>query len=106
MRNAAVGRASTPAAGLQTRPFLSRRENKPPVLVRSARQLLTLRGDSGPRRGAALRDLGIVPNGAVLIKDGVIVDAGPARRIEKLPAARRAREIDAGGLRGHAGIRG
>src|SRR5580700_157830 len=67
------------------------------ALVRGARQLLTLRGDSGPRRGAALRDLGIVPNGAVLIKDGIIVDAGPARRIEKLPAARRAREVDAGG---------
>ena len=67
------------------------------TLVRGASQLLTLRGDSGPRRGAALRDLGIVPNGAVLIKDGVIVGAGPARRIEKLPAARRAREIDAAG---------
>jgi imidazolonepropionase len=67
------------------------------TLVRGARQLLTLRGDSGPRRGAALRELGIVPNGAVLIKDGLILDAGPARRIEKLPAARRAREIDAAG---------
>lgn len=67
------------------------------TLVRGARQLLTLRGDSGPRRGAALRELGIVPNGAVLIKDGVIVDSGPARRIEKLPGARRAREIDAAG---------
>ncbi|MGA2591154.1 MAG: imidazolonepropionase, partial [Bryobacteraceae bacterium] len=67
------------------------------TLVRGARQLLTLRGDSGPRRGEALRDLGIVPNGAVLIKDGVIVDAGPARRVEKLPEAGRAREIDATG---------
>src|ERR1700691_2412422 len=67
------------------------------TLVRNARQLLTLRGDSGPRRGAALRDLGMVPNGAVLIKDGIVVGAGPARRIEKLPAARRAREIDAAG---------
>jgi imidazolonepropionase len=68
------------------------------TLVSGARQLLTLRGDSGPRRGAALRELGIVPNGAVLIKDGVIVEAGPARRIEKLPGeARRAREIDAAG---------
>jgi imidazolonepropionase len=67
------------------------------TLVRGARQLLTLRGDSGPRRGVALRDLGIVPNGAVLIKDRIIVDAGPARRIEKLPEARRAREIDASG---------
>ncbi|HUE03325.1 MAG TPA: imidazolonepropionase, partial [Bryobacteraceae bacterium] len=67
------------------------------TLVRGARQLLTLRGDSGPRRGRALRELGIVPNGAVLIKDGVIVDAGPARRVEKLPEARRVREIDATG---------
>jgi len=67
------------------------------TLVRGARQLLTLRGDSGPRRGAALRELGVVPNGAVLIKDGVIVDAGHARRIEKLPSARRAREVDATG---------
>jgi imidazolonepropionase len=67
------------------------------TLVRGARQLLTLRGDPGPRRGAALRDLGIVSKGAVLIKDGVILEAGPARRIEKLPAARRAREIDAAG---------
>jgi len=67
------------------------------TLVRGARQLLTLRGDSSPRHGAALRDLGIVPNGAVLIKDGVIVEAGPARSIEKLPAARSAREIDATG---------
>src|ERR1039458_6855297 len=67
------------------------------TLVRSARQLLTLRGDGGPRRGARLRDLGIVPNGAVLIKDGAIVDAGPARHVEKLPAARSAREVDAAG---------
>jgi imidazolonepropionase len=67
------------------------------TLVRGAAQLLTLRGDRGPRRGAALRELGIVTNGAVLIEDGVIVDAGPAREIEKLPKARRAREIDAGG---------
>ena len=76
------------------------------TLVRGARQLLTLRGDGGPRRGAALRDLGIVANGAVLMKDGIIVAAGPARRIEKLPAARRAREIDAEGARSDAGVRG
>ncbi len=67
------------------------------TLLRGAGQLLTLRGPDGPRRGAALRDLGIVTNGAVLIKDGLIVEAGPARRIEKLAAARRARVIDAAG---------
>ncbi|MGA2738481.1 MAG: imidazolonepropionase [Bryobacteraceae bacterium] len=67
------------------------------TLVRNARQLLTLRGDRGPRRGALLGDLGMVTNGAVLIKDGIIVDAGRAPRIENLPEARRAREIDAAG---------
>lgn len=59
--------------------------------------MLTLRGGPGPRRGAALGDLGIISHGAVLIRDGVIVEAGPARRIEKLSAARRAREMDAAG---------
>jgi imidazolonepropionase len=67
------------------------------TLIRGARQLLTLRGDRGPRRGAALRELGIIPDGAVLIKDGLIVDAGPGRRIENLAAARGAREFDATG---------
>ncbi len=67
------------------------------VLVRGARQLLTLRGRSGPRRGDALKDLGIIQDGAVLIQDGVIVALGPTRRIENLSEARHAREIDASG---------
>ncbi|HVX67312.1 MAG TPA: imidazolonepropionase [Bryobacteraceae bacterium] len=67
------------------------------VLVRGARQLVTLRGLSGPRRGAALRELGIIQDGAVLIQDGVIAALGPSRRVENLGAARRAREIDASG---------
>ena len=67
------------------------------TLVRGAGQLLTLRGDRGPRRGVALSDLGLVRNGAVLIQEGVIVDAGPRRRIERLPAARHARVIEAEG---------
>ncbi|MSV29945.1 MAG: hypothetical protein EXQ52_14550 [Bryobacterales bacterium] len=67
------------------------------ILIRGARQLLTLRGPSGPRRGNALRDLGLVQEGAVLIRDGMIVDVGPARRIENLAEARAAVEIDATG---------
>ncbi len=67
------------------------------ILIRGARQLLTLRGPSGPRRGNALRDLGLVQEGAVLIRDGMIVDVGPARRIENLAEARDAVEIDATG---------
>ena len=46
------------------------------LLVRGARQVVTLRGQQGPRRGAAMRDLGILENAAVLISDGRIVEVG------------------------------
>ena len=68
-----------------------------PVLVRGARQLITLRGSVGPRRGTALRELGIIQDGAVLIEGGTIVTLGPSRRVENLSAARGAIEIDASG---------
>jgi imidazolonepropionase len=67
------------------------------VLVRGARQLITLRGLSGPRRGTALRELGVIQDGAVLIENGIIAALGPSRRVENLSAARRATEIDATG---------
>jgi len=67
------------------------------ILVRGARQLLTLRGHGGPRRGAAMRELGVIQDGAVLIRDGVIFSLGPSRRVENLALARQAREIDATG---------
>lgn len=65
------------------------------LLVRGARQLVTLKGPGGPRRGLAKRNLGIVPDGAVLIVDGVIRAVGQGRRVENLELARRAIEIDA-----------
>ena len=68
-----------------------------PLLIRNIGQLLTLRGAAGPRRGAELRELGIVDEGAVLTSDGKIVSAGPASEVESLPAARAAQEIDAQG---------
>src|SRR5260370_29197639 len=67
------------------------------TLVRGARQLLTLRGPSGPRGGADLRNLGLIQDGAVLIAGGVIRDVGPSRRLENLALARNAEEIDASG---------
>lgn len=67
------------------------------VLIRGARQLLTLRGPSGPRRGEALRDVGLVEDGSVLIVGGVIANVGPTRRIENLAEAKPAVEIDASG---------
>jgi imidazolonepropionase len=67
------------------------------ILIRGARQLLTLRGPTGPRRGADLRNLAIIPDGAVLIVDGRIHDVGPSRRLENLALARQADLIDASG---------
>jgi imidazolonepropionase len=67
------------------------------TLVRRARQLLTLHGPSGPRRGAALKEPGIIQDGALLIRNGVIEEAGTTRRVENLAPARKARIIDAAG---------
>ncbi len=72
-------------------------ENAGWTLIRGARQLLTLRGASGPRRGSAMSDLNIIADGAVLIRDGFIVEAGTTRRVENLVPARSAREFDASG---------
>lgn len=44
------------------------------MLIHSASQLLTLAG--GPQRGSRLGQLGIIPNGAALIQDGIFVDVG------------------------------
>lgn len=67
------------------------------LLVRGARQLLTLRGPAGPRRGPALAELGIIEDGAVLIREGRLVSIGPSRRIENLREARQAEAFDASG---------
>ena len=44
-----------------------------------------------------MREIGVVPDGAVLIHNGLVVESGPTRRIENLQQARTAREIDAAG---------
>ncbi|MEZ5402301.1 MAG: amidohydrolase family protein [Bryobacteraceae bacterium] len=67
------------------------------LLIRGARQLITAQGSAGPRRGTCLSDLRIIPAGAVLIRDGRIEQVGPASRVERLEAARKARPIDAFG---------
>ncbi len=67
------------------------------ILIRGARQLLTARGDRGPRSGPALNELNVIPDGAVLIRDGILVEVGPSRRVENLAQARDAIEINAAG---------
>lgn len=67
------------------------------TLIRGARQLLTLHGPNGPRRGPDLGNLGIIQDGAILIADGLIREIGTTRRVENLALARQADEIDASG---------
>lgn len=67
------------------------------ILLRGARQLVTLQGPSGPRRGVQMRELGIIADGALLIQDGVIVQVGASRRLENLAEARDAIELSADG---------
>jgi imidazolonepropionase len=45
------------------------------------------------RRGSALQDLGIIENGSVLIRDGVIAAVGTTHRIENLKEARDAVDL-------------
>ena len=66
------------------------------MLITGASQLLTLRGRA-PRRGRALSNLGILGDGALLIRDGVIAAVGTRSEIESLPESRSAEKLDLGG---------
>jgi imidazolonepropionase len=44
-----------------------------------------------------MQDIGAIPNAAILIRNGRIVEVGTSRRIENLAAARNAYEVSAGG---------
>ena len=64
------------------------------LVVHGAGQLLTLGGD-GPRSGEAMRQLGLIPDGAVAIADGRVVATGTTSDVESRYCARR--DIDAAG---------
>jgi imidazolonepropionase len=81
------------------------------LLITGASQLLTLRGGSpaaggaspiptdrgAPRRGTSLSNLGLIQNGALLVRDGVIAGVGTRAQVEALPEARAAEKLDLGG---------
>jgi imidazolonepropionase len=67
-----------------------------PLLITGASQLLTLRG-RGPRRGKALSNLGIIKDGALLVGEGLIAEAGARAVIEALPEAKDAEKLDVEG---------
>jgi imidazolonepropionase len=66
------------------------------LLIVGASQLLTLRG-RGPRRGKALSNLGVINDGALLIRDGRIVAVGVRAKVEALPEAKTADNLFVGG---------
>jgi len=66
------------------------------LLITGASELLTLRGRV-PRRRKALSDLGLIKDGALLIRDGVIAAVGTRLEIESLPESRSAEKLDVGG---------
>jgi imidazolonepropionase len=66
------------------------------LLITNCAELLTLKG-AAPRRERALGEPGIVRDGAILIRDGLIAAVGPRKRIEKLPETKQAQTIDVNG---------
>jgi imidazolonepropionase len=65
------------------------------LLIDNAGQLLTLASPGGPKRGAAMRDLGLIPGGAVAIADGRVLAVGPSADLRR--RVRAARTLDAAG---------
>ena len=68
------------------------------MLIHSASQLLTLSG--GPQRGHALGTLGIIENGAVVVRDEKIVAVGTTDELKH--AYPDEPTLDAGALRAYA----
>jgi imidazolonepropionase len=61
------------------------KKRAPYLLLANIGQLITVRGDSTPRRGHALADAGIVEDAAVLCGGGKIIALGPQGTLERDP---------------------
>ena len=57
----------------------------PYLLVSNIGQLVTLRGETGPRRGKALGDIGLIEDAAVVCGGGKIIAAGRQREVLRDP---------------------
>jgi imidazolonepropionase len=68
-----------------------------PLFFRNATQLLTLAGPPVPRRGAALGELGVIRDGAVLTLGSKILRVAPTRELEAEAHRWRAQVIDCRG---------
>jgi imidazolonepropionase len=66
------------------------------LLIRGASQIVTVSGRA-PRRGKALADIGVLRDGAMLLRNGVISAVGPAIKLEKLKESKSAEVLDLDG---------
>src|SRR4051794_19257830 len=66
------------------------------LAVLNSRQLVTLAGPPGARTGPAMRELAIIPDGAMRIRDGRIAAVGPGSDIVRA-LAEDTEVVDAGG---------
>src|SRR5215207_9198726 len=66
------------------------------LLITHAAQLITVASPGGPKRGAEMRELGAIRDGALAIAGGQIVAAGPTAELRAL-ANNATQLIDAGG---------
>lgn len=65
------------------------------LLVHSATQVVTCASPGGPRRGSVMREIGVIPHGAVAIKGGRIAAVGTSDEVRRAYEA--GEEIDASG---------
>ena len=68
------------------------------LFFRNAEQLLTLAGPPGPRRGKALSQMGIIPQGGILTCGTSILRVGPTRDLEAEARRLKAEAVDCRGL--------
>ena len=59
-------------------------ETRKEILLVNCSQLVTLAGPGRPRVGAEMRELGIIPGGAMLVRSGRIVATGARSEVEPL----------------------
>jgi imidazolonepropionase len=69
-----------------------------PVLITGLRQILTFNGPYRVRKGKDMEKIGLISDGAILIKDGKFEVIGPSKKVEKHPLAKKAQVIETGGV--------